>query len=281
MTARTIERRVVRADGLETSYLEAGPAAAPPLVLLHDATYGSDAESCWAGLIPRLATRYRVLAPDLIGHGGTRKIYAFDRDPMRQRLDHVRRFCDTLALDLPFLAGSSFGAGMVLRGIATKALRARAAISIGGTGGLYLNPEKCALLQRYQPTEQWARAVSELMAGTDLTRRTADRLARSRAAGHFETLAADRVLKPVVREPRPDWRPGYLESLTRVAAPVLLIAGAEDPLFEPGFAHQLVGHLPRGQAVTLAGARHQPHLDAPAAVAHLMLDFLDRVRGQL
>jgi pimeloyl-ACP methyl ester carboxylesterase len=39
-------------------------------------------------------------------------------------------------------------------------------------------------------------------------------------------------------------------------------------------------HLPHGRAVTLAGARHQPHLDAPAAVAHLMLDFLDQVGGR-
>src|SRR5580765_7055619 len=60
--------RSVRANGLETFYLEAGPADAPPIVLVHGL---GATNSSMLPLIPMLAQRYRVIAPDLPGHGGT------------------------------------------------------------------------------------------------------------------------------------------------------------------------------------------------------------------
>ena len=44
-----------------------GPIGAPTLVLLHGVTL--DAESNWGAAIPTLAQSFRVLAPDLRGHG--------------------------------------------------------------------------------------------------------------------------------------------------------------------------------------------------------------------
>lgn len=44
-----------------------GPVGAPTLVLLHGVTL--DAESNWGAAIPTLAQSFRVLAPDLRGHG--------------------------------------------------------------------------------------------------------------------------------------------------------------------------------------------------------------------
>ena len=60
--------RSVHAGGIETFYLEAGPVDAPPVVLVHGlgATNAS-----MLPLIPALSKDYRVLAPDLPGHGGT------------------------------------------------------------------------------------------------------------------------------------------------------------------------------------------------------------------
>jgi pimeloyl-ACP methyl ester carboxylesterase len=58
----------VEADGVNVFYREAGPANAPVLLLLH----GFPASSFqYRGLIPRLADRYHVIAPDLPGFGFT------------------------------------------------------------------------------------------------------------------------------------------------------------------------------------------------------------------
>lgn len=60
--------RRVEADGVNVFYREAGPKDAPVVLLLH----GFPASSFqYRELIPRLADRYRVIAPDLPGFGFT------------------------------------------------------------------------------------------------------------------------------------------------------------------------------------------------------------------
>src|ERR1700755_944506 len=58
----------VEADGVEVFFRDAGPADGPVILLLH----GFPASSfMYRELIPRLADRYRVIAPDLPGFGFT------------------------------------------------------------------------------------------------------------------------------------------------------------------------------------------------------------------
>ena len=60
--------RRVQADGINVFYREAGPADAPVILLLHGFPTSSFQ---YRELIPRLADRYRVIAPDLPGFGFT------------------------------------------------------------------------------------------------------------------------------------------------------------------------------------------------------------------
>lgn len=73
--------RRVEADGVRVFYREAGDSTAPAVLLLH----GFPASSfMFRELIPRLATDYRVIAPDLPGFGFTevpaerKYVYTFD-----------------------------------------------------------------------------------------------------------------------------------------------------------------------------------------------------------
>ena len=71
----------LQADGVNVFYREAGPRDAPVVLLLHGFPTSSFQ---FRELIPRLANRYRVLAPDLPGFGFTvvreerRYVYTFD-----------------------------------------------------------------------------------------------------------------------------------------------------------------------------------------------------------
>lgn len=56
--------RCVEINGARLYYEEQG--AGDPLLLLHG---GLTSSASWAGVIPRLATRFRVIAPDSRGHG--------------------------------------------------------------------------------------------------------------------------------------------------------------------------------------------------------------------
>jgi pimeloyl-ACP methyl ester carboxylesterase len=77
-----IKYRTVDVDGFKIFYREAGPADAPVLLLLHGFP---SASHMFRDLIPRLADRFRVVAPDLPGFGQsdmpahTAFTYSFDR----------------------------------------------------------------------------------------------------------------------------------------------------------------------------------------------------------
>src|ERR1035438_6525718 len=83
---RTSVKRV-EADGLTVFYREAGLPGAPVVLLLH----GFPASSfMYRELIPRLADRYRVIAPDLPGFGftevPTKRAYKYTFDALAQTI---------------------------------------------------------------------------------------------------------------------------------------------------------------------------------------------------
>lgn len=64
--AATVHHRTMNVDGVDVFYREAGPTGAPTVVLLHGFPSSSH---MFRNLIPALADRYRVIAPDYPGFG--------------------------------------------------------------------------------------------------------------------------------------------------------------------------------------------------------------------
>src|SRR5580698_8884664 len=73
---------------VEVIYRQAGPIDAPVIVLLHDFP---SAGHMFRDLIPRLAKRYRVIAPDLPGFGNTK---APPRGEFDYTFDNLARVVD-------------------------------------------------------------------------------------------------------------------------------------------------------------------------------------------
>lgn len=101
-------QRYAEVGDLRIFYLEQGSGT--PVILLHGGL--ATAEMSWSEAMPRLAQRYRLLAPDARGHGRT-------GNPA-QRLDYalmaddVAGFIEALGLTRPVLAGYSDGAQVAL-----------------------------------------------------------------------------------------------------------------------------------------------------------------------
>lgn len=64
--ATRVHHRTVKIDGVDVFYREAGPRDAPAILLLHGFPTSSQ---MFRNLIPMLADRYRVVAPDYPGYG--------------------------------------------------------------------------------------------------------------------------------------------------------------------------------------------------------------------
>src|ERR1700744_549966 len=119
-----------------TRCLLAGPPSADVVLLLHDGGWGGASSVSWMNVIPLLARRFRVVAPDMLGFGGTDKAVFLDRSPYEFRIRHLGDLLDSLGIHGPVHAvGSSFGGSIALRMIEAHPERLASAVSISGTGG--------------------------------------------------------------------------------------------------------------------------------------------------
>lgn len=123
-------RRKTLADGLTVFYRESGPSDAPVILLLH----GFPASSFqFRELMPRLADRYRVIAPDLPGFGFTEvpedRRYEYSFDSLART---VEAFTDAMGLTRYALYVFDYGAPTGFRLAMSRPERVTAIVSQNG-----------------------------------------------------------------------------------------------------------------------------------------------------
>lgn len=129
-----IRYRTQRVGKVDVFYREAGPADAPVLLLLHGFP---SASHMFRDLIPELADRYHVIAPDLPGFGQTKSpsrkelTYTFDA-----LADVIGGFVDALGLRRYALYIFDYGAPIGLRQATKHPERVTAIISQNGNAYL-------------------------------------------------------------------------------------------------------------------------------------------------
>src|SRR5216684_6158503 len=89
-----ITYRTLSVDGLNVFYREAGPKDAPAIVLLHGFPSSSH---MFRDLIPRLADRFHVIAPDYIGFGYSAQPAATE---FRYTFDNLTAYVEKLLFDV-------------------------------------------------------------------------------------------------------------------------------------------------------------------------------------
>ncbi len=146
--------RRVSADGVTVFYREAGPANTPVVLLLHGFPTSSFQ---FRELIPRLADRYRVIAPDYPGFGFTevldRRDYKYSFDALAQT---ILAFTDALQLKRYALYVFDYGAPVGLRLATARPERITAIVSQNG------NAYEEGLGDAWGPIRKyWAEATAE------------------------------------------------------------------------------------------------------------------------
>lgn len=143
--------RTATLNGIEMYYETIGQGE--PLVLLHG-FYGSGAS--WASVVPELATSYRVIVPDLRGHG--RSTNPAKQFTHRQSALDVFALLDSLGVRRFKAMGISAG-GMALLHMATQQpSRVEAMVLIGAT--IYY-PEQARAIMRRTTVESLTPGVYE------------------------------------------------------------------------------------------------------------------------
>jgi pimeloyl-ACP methyl ester carboxylesterase len=128
MTA--IKYQTADVDGFKVFYREAGPADAPKLLLLHGFP---SASHMFRDLIPLLADRFHIIAPDLPGFGQSdmpaREMFAYTFDNLA---NVIERFTEVVGFDRFAVYVFDYGAPTGFRLATRRPERIRAIISQNG-----------------------------------------------------------------------------------------------------------------------------------------------------
>lgn len=249
-------------DNIRTHYLEGGSGR--PIVLLHSGEFGASAGLSWRENFDALARDYRVIAPDWLGFGGTDKVYDFVNGRSR-RLDHMSRFIAALDLGPAAYFGSSMGGSELVRNVAGHSGAFDASVMVVSSGGGF-SPDNDArrVILNYDATREGMRQiVSTLFVNQDWARDEAfitEKYETSIAPGAWESLAAARFRSPATI-PREHFGQEDKTAYENIEIPTLLVAGADDPLREPGYAQLMQSRIPNSELRVYEATGHFPHIE--------------------
>jgi pimeloyl-ACP methyl ester carboxylesterase len=272
--------RTIRHDCVTTRYVEMGEPDNPDVVLLvHDGWFGADGATLYAEVASRLGRHHRVLAPDMLGFGGTDKLVYFDRSMYAYRSAHLGGFvCALLGENSRVHAvGTSMGGSILLRDVVSDEpqVPVHSVVSMSGSGGPWRSKFGARELASYDGTEADIRRMLEHMADEFAGREefVGARQCNTTMPGHVQALLAAAVKHPAAGPPPPAG--AWPEPLASVEVPVTIVAGARDPLMEPGWEQHFAGLSELVRTETLE-AKHAPSLDHAEEVVSIITDTVER-----
>jgi pimeloyl-ACP methyl ester carboxylesterase len=239
--------RRIDADGVSVFYREAGPEDAPVILLLHGFPTSSFQ---YRHLIPRLADRYRVIAPDLPGFGFTEvpaeRRYEYTFDALAETM---LAFTDALRLERYVLYVFDYGAPTGFRVAMARPDHVTAIVSQNGNAYEEGLGDAWALIRKYweAPTPENRDAVRRELSPAGLRSQYTDGVPHpERIAPEGYTLDAAMIARPGNMDIQLDLFLDYASNLKLYPAfhayfrawqpPLLAIWGQYDPFFVPAGA---------------------------------------------
>jgi pimeloyl-ACP methyl ester carboxylesterase len=280
----TTRYRTVTADGVKVFYREAGDPSAPAVLLLHGFPTSSH---MYRNLIPLLADRYHVVAPDLPGFGFTE---APARGQYRYTFDQLANTIDafTAALHLQSYAIQVFDYGAPVGFRLALAHPERVTALVSQNGNAYEEGLSAAWnpIQTYwrQPTDTNRAALRDFLTLEGTKFQYLHGTAQDRIAPETYTLDFAHLSRPGADEIQLDLFLDYASNVKlypRFQAyfreshpPLLAVWGEHDPFFLPGGAKAFERDNPKAE-VHLYDAGHfalETHVSEIGAEIHRFLD---------
>ncbi|MGE7623629.1 alpha/beta fold hydrolase [Viridibacillus sp. NPDC096237] len=219
-------------NGLIFQYRETGEVSAPPLIALH--ALGQNSES-WDEVATVLGERYRVLALDLRGHGGSARTGTYSFEQMSEDL---LLFANAMGLERFTLIGHSMGGTVSYLFSETYPSRIEHLV-IEDTPPPFHN-EKIEIPSK--PSEQLP----------------------------FDWIVVPSILQQL-NEPNPEWWTRLPEILT----PTLIIGGGSTSTVPQDKLKEVSDLIPTCELVTIEGAGHHVHNSNLLAFLDTVKPFLN------
>ncbi|MBI4199830.1 MAG: alpha/beta fold hydrolase [Chloroflexi bacterium] len=262
---------------VETAYLDVGRGE--PVVLLHGFPLNRD---MWQAQVAALSPRFRVIAPDFRGHGGSSvlsPVAAADGDVhhMETLAEDVRGLLDHLRLEQVSLVGFSMGGYVAFAFYRRYRARVKALV-LADTRPQADSPEARQGREATVRTalKEGTSAVAQTLAGRMLAPETLQ----------GRPQLAEQVRGMMTSTPLIGWM-GDLRGLARrsdstatlaiITCPTLILVGQKDALTPPADSQLMAQHIKGAKLVEVPSAGHLAPLEQPEAFNKALLEFLDSV----
>lgn len=259
-----------------------GPDGAPPVMMLHG-FLGTHAT--WLPLAGALRRRWRLVLPDLYGHGQS----GLPQDPTHLTPDgmaqDLRALADAAAPGPLALVGYSLGGRIALRMAALAPARVAALVLVSTSPGIRAEPERrtrhsadgrLADLIEAGGLEAFMERWDEnpvLASGRPLSEAQRRRLSHDRRRQRAEGIAAS------LRFAGGGCQPDTWPLLPHWPIPTLVVAGAADAKYA-GLAREMANRIPQAKLAVLEGVGHRVPLEAPEELSRLVTRFLTEARDR-
>jgi pimeloyl-ACP methyl ester carboxylesterase len=262
----------VRSGEAEIAYEVEG--SGPPLLLLHPFPVNHE---FWKPVTPALVSRYRLIMPDLRGHGDS----AVGEGPatMEKHAHDFLRVLDAENVGRVICAGVSIG-GYALFEFWRRFRGRVAGLILSNTKASADTPEgRAGRLQSANDvlergTEPFFEGMIQKVLG-ETTRRTRQDLVDG-ALGMMRTMSAEDVAQ--VQRGMAE-RPDSIDILKTINIPVLLITGHEDPITGPTEALAMHEQIAGSEIRVIPRAGHYAAWEQPAEAGRILRQFADKIKG--
>lgn len=276
----TMASRFVTINGDRVAYRLAGRG--PALLLIHGMAGSS---TTWRHVMPDLAERFTVLAPDLLGQGASDRPQA--EYSLGAHVDTLRDLLDALGLERVTLVGQSLGGGLAMQFAYQFPERCERLVLVDAGG---LGREVTPLLRMLTlPAADWLLALAWRPTLGRAAELLVEWLGR---AGLRAGPAAEEIWRSARSLLDPGSRRAFFRSLRglvdpggqvvsarshlhRLAAlPILIVWGAEDRFIPVHQAVEARAALPGSRLELFEGVGHYPHCEDPARFVEVLTDFM-------
>ena len=261
----------VLANGITTNYLEAGDGA--PVILIHGSGPGVSAYANWRLTIPTLATRLRVLAPDMVGFGFSERPVSVGYN-LKTWSDQLVGFLDALGIERASLVGNSFGGAIALHVASQHPERVNRLTLMGAVGVPFPITEGLDEVWGYEPSVKAMRKIMDYFAFSQelITDELAEvRYRASVAPGFHESYSA------MFPAPRQRWVDAMVtpdEDIAALGQQTLIVHGREDQVIPLANSYRLFELIPKARLHVFGRCGHWTQIEFARDFNELLLDFL-------
>jgi 2-hydroxymuconate-semialdehyde hydrolase len=259
------------AAGIRTNYHDLG--SGHPLLMIHGSGPGVSAWANWRLVMPALAERARVIAPDMVGFGFTDRP-AGQRYDMDAWVGQAVGLLDALGIARTDLVGNSFGGALALALAIRHPQRVRRLVLMGSVGVPFPITQGLDAVWGYTPSFENMRAIMDYFAWDRAL--VNDQLAQLRyeasiRPGFQESFAA---MFPAPRQRWVDAMASREEDIRALPHQTLVVHGRDDRVIPLSTSLTLSNWIPRSQLHVFGQCGHWTQIEHAARFARLVGDFL-------